>query len=246
MPEAGANDARTGALRDRLEAEMPGLARATGARAHLGGVAAQVDDYSRVLGGRLPLLVIALSVVSLLVLVVVLRALVLPAISVALNLLTVGASFGVVALLFQGGDPLLGGPGWADILSLLGTFTIVFGLSLDYQVFILTRMREAWDERNELDHAITHAITKTGRVVTGAAAIMGGVFVAFTFSELTIIRQTGVGLAVAVLIDATLVRLVLLPAAMRLAGRWTFSLPGWLERRLPRIDLEPRDPANAA
>jgi RND superfamily putative drug exporter len=238
IPDSGPNDAGTRELRDRLESEMPRLAAATRAQAHVGGVAAQITDYREALGNRLPILVIVLSFVTALMLVVVLRAIVLPLISVALNLLTVGAAFGIVALLFQGAEPALGGPGWADILSLLGTFTIVFGLSLDYQVFILTRMREAWDERNDLDHAITHAIAKTGRVVTGAAAIMGGVFIAFTFSDLTIIKQTGVGLAVAVLIDATLVRLVLLPAAMRLAGRATFWLPGWLDRLLPTVDLE--------
>lgn len=238
IPKSGANDPVTRELNDRLKAAMPDLAQSTGAQAVTSGVAAQVTDYQRVLGGRLPGLIAALSLVTVLVLIVLLRAIVLPILSVALNLLTVGASFGVVALCFNGQQPLMGGPGWADILSLLGTFTIIFALSLDYQVFILTRMRESWLYYGELEAAVTHAIDKTGRVVTGAAAIMGGVFIAFTTADLTIITQTGVGLATAVLIDATLVRLVLLPAAMRLAGPATFWLPGWLDRRLPNLDLE--------
>lgn len=244
IPRTAVNTPQTRALRTRLQAALPDLQRSTRADTHLGGVAAQIGDYQRVLGARLPILVIALSFVTFLVLVMILRALVLPLISVMLNLLTVGASFGIVALLFQGRHPTLGGPGWADILSLLGTFTVVFGLSLDYQVFILTRMREAWQHSGSLEEAITFAIDRTGRVVTGAAAIMGGVFISFTTADLTIIRQSGVGLASAVIIDATLVRMVLLPAAMRLAGRSTFWLPAWLDRLLPNLDVDgPAAPA---
>ncbi|MBJ7329199.1 MAG: MMPL family transporter [Solirubrobacteraceae bacterium] len=238
IPKHEVNTPQTTALNHKLQRELPSLEHSTRANADLGGVAAQITDYQRVLGARLPVLIIALSLVTFLVLVVILRALVLPLISVVLNVLTVGASFGMVALLFEGDHPTLGGPGWADILSLLGTFTIVFGLSLDYQVFILTRMREAFTHSGDLGEAITFAIDRTGRVVTGAAAIMGGVFIAFTTTDLAIIKQTGVGLAAAVIIDATLVRMVLLPAAMRLAGRSTFWLPAWLDRLLPELDVE--------
>jgi RND superfamily putative drug exporter len=238
IPKGGANDPVTRRLNDQLNAAMPALAKSTHAQAATAGVAAQVTDYQRALGGRLPWLIAALSLVTTLVLIILLRAIVLPIISVTLNLLTVGASFGVVALCFNGHPPLMGGPGWADILSLLATFTIIFALSLDYQVFILTRMRESWLTYRQLEPAVTHAIDSTGRVVTGAAAIMGAVFIAFTTADLTIVTQTGVGLATAVLIDATLVRLVLLPAVMSLAGPATFWLPGWLDRRLPDLDLE--------
>ncbi|UTI63258.1 MMPL family transporter [Paraconexibacter antarcticus] len=238
IPKYGINTPQTTALNHTLQQELPSLERSTHANADLGGVAAQITDYQRILGARLPVLIIALSLVTLLVLVLILRTLVLPLISIVLNLLTVGASFGMIALLFQGQHPTLGGPGWADILSLLATFTIVFGLSLDYQVFILTRMREAFNHGGDLGEAITFAIDRTGRVVTGAAAIMGGVFIAFTTTDLTIIKQSGVGLASAVIIDATLVRMVLLPAAMRLAGRSTFWLPAWLDRLLPELDVD--------
>jgi RND superfamily putative drug exporter len=238
IPESGPNDVATRDLRDRLERKVDALGRDADAQVALGGVAAQVADYQQVLGARLPILVIALSLVTLALLIVILRAPVLALISVLLNLLTVGAAFGIVALLFDGSPPILGGPGYADILSLLAMFTIVFGLSLDYQVFILARMRESRELHERLDDAIVDAIDRTGRVVTGAAAIMGGVFIAFSFSDLVIVQQTGIGLATAVLIDATLVRMVLLPAAMHLAGRWTFWLPNWLDRRLPDLDIE--------
>lgn len=238
VPTTGPNDAPTRQLDERLNADMDDLSRATDARAGTAGIAAHLTDHQETLGGRLPWLIAALSGVTFLVLVVLLRAIVLPLISVALNLLTVGASFGAVALCFDGDPPLLGGPGWADTLSLLGTFTIVFALSLDYQVFILTRIRESWLSHRQLRPAITHAIDRTGRVVTGAAAIMGGVFVAFSAAELTTIKQTGVGLATAVLIDATLVRLILLPAATSLVGPATFWLPKWLDRLLPEFNLD--------
>ena len=238
IPSSGPNDPATRELRERLEREAAKLGNAADAQVVVGGVAAQISDYESTLGARLPILVLALSIVTLLVLVLILRAPVLALISVVLNLLTVGASFGIVALLFDGSPPLLGGPGYADILSLLAMFTIVFGLSLDYQVFILARLREARSRHPLLDDAIVDAIDRTGRVVTGAAAIMGGVFIAFSFADLVIVRQTGIGLATAVLIDATLVRLVLLPTSMAIAGRWTFWIPGWLDRRLPDFDLE--------
>lgn len=238
VPDSGPNSPDTRALNDRLKGEAARLATDAGVRVDVGGVAAQLSDYQRALGSTLPLLVVALSIITFLVLIPILRAIVLPALSVVLNLLTVGASFGVVALLFQGDDPPLGGPGYADILSLIAMFVVVFGLSLDYQVFILARIREAWQESGDLHAAVTHAIDRTGRVVTGAAAIMAGVFISFALTDLTVVKQTGIGLATAVLIDATIVRMILLPAALRLTGRSTFWLPAWLDRVLPDFDVE--------
>jgi RND superfamily putative drug exporter len=182
-------------------------------------------------------LVVALSTVAFIGLVLVLRAVVLALISVLLNLLTIAASLGAVALLCTGTDPPLGGSGSADVLALLGMFAIVF----DYQIFILTRMRENWDLTPDLSETITRSIDSTGRVITGAAAIMAGGFFAVTLSDLQTIRQPGVGLVTAVLIDATLIRLVLLPAMMKLAGTATFWIPAWLGRRLPTIDIDGTD-----
>jgi putative drug exporter of the RND superfamily len=237
IPKRAANDPETDALLRTLRARAR-EAPAEAGQVSVGGVAAQLGDYRRVLSARLPVLIAALSVVALLALIVVLRALVVPLISIVLNLITVTASLGVLALLSTGEDPLLGGAGFADILALFGMFAIVFALSLDYQVFILARMRESFDHTGRLDLAITQSIDATGRVITGAAAIMGGVFLAFMATKLQTVRQPGAGLVTAVLIDATLVRLVLLPATMRLAGRWCFWLPAWLDRRLPRLALE--------
>lgn len=233
VPRQGPSSAATRALDDRFA-----RLRVDGVMVEVGGMAAALADYKRVLAGRLPWLIVALSLVALIGLTIVLRTVVLAAISVALNLLTIAASLGMVALLCTGSTPLLGGAGTADLLALLGMFAIVFALSLDYQIFILTRMRENWEHTRDLQETITRSIDSTGRVITGAAAIMAGVFLAFTLSGLQTIRQPGIGLVTAVVIDATLVRLVLLPAAMRLAGPATFWLPRWMDRLIPNVDLE--------
>jgi RND superfamily putative drug exporter len=168
----------------------------------------------------------------------ILRSLVLPLIAVVLNLITVAVGFGVLTLLFVGHDPPLGGAGSLDVISAAGIFAITFSLSIDYQVFLLSRMREGLVRTQDSDAAITYGIEKTARVVTGAAAIMISVFVAFGLSEFVIIRQFGVGLATAVLVDATIVRLALLPALMRLFGTTIWWLPEWLENRLPLLDID--------
>ncbi len=206
--------------------------------AAVGGAAAKQVEYDRIMTGRLPLLVLAISLVTYLLLVWLLRSLFLPAIAVGLNLITVAAAFGVLSLLFVGDDPLLGGAGALDVLSVASIFTIMFALSIDYQVFLLTRMREEFVRTQSNDAAIEFGLEKTAKVVTGAAGIMTGVFVAFGLSDFITLRQLGIGLAVAVVIDATIVRLVLLPAVMRLFGMSTWWLPEWLDERLPVLDVE--------
>jgi RND superfamily putative drug exporter len=154
----------------------------------------------------------------------VLRSLWLPLVAVALNLLTVAAALGVLVLLFQG-DPLLGGPGWLDAIMALSIFAVVFGLSIDYEVFLLMRMREGWERTGTTAGAIEYGVSRTAAVVTGGALIMTGVFVAFALAEIVSLRQLGIGLTVAVLLDATLIRLVLLPAAIKLLGDRVWTLP---------------------
>jgi RND superfamily putative drug exporter len=122
---------------------------------------------------------------------------------------------------------------------------VLFGLSIDYQVFLITRMREGWDRTGSTQEAIAHGLEKTAGVVTGAAGIMLGVFAAFSLADVASIQQFGLGLAIAVLIDATVVRLVLLPAAMRACGKWCWWLPSWLERRLPHVDADGAPPGQA-
>jgi putative drug exporter of the RND superfamily len=236
VPDIPVNDPRMAALVD----DVRQIAREFGERAGLetavGGVAAQLVDYDRVTSERIPWLMIAISVVTYLGLVSILRSLLLALVAVALNLLAVAAAVGVLAVLFVGDDPAPGGAGALDVISVAAIFAIAFALSIDYQVFLLTRMREEYVRTGSNEAAINFGVDRTGGVVTGAAAIMISVFLAFALSDFVVIRQFGIGLAVAVLLDATVVRLVLLPALIRLLGGRTWWMPGWLGARLPNLD----------
>jgi putative drug exporter of the RND superfamily len=238
VPTTGPNEPETALLRERLSDSAEDLGEKTQTTTAVGGPAAQLAEYDEVTSSRLVLLILALALVTFLVLVPIFRSLVLPAIAVILNLVTVGAAFGVLALVFEGSSPLLGGPGFVDAVAISAIYTVIFGLTIDYEVFLITRMREGWIETGETNQAISYGLERTAGVVTGAAAIMIGVFVAFAFTEVANTRQFGVGLAVAVLLDATVVRLVLLPAMMRLAGDRCWWLPSWLDRRMPRLAVD--------
>jgi RND superfamily putative drug exporter len=172
--------------------------------------------------------------------VLVLRALLLAAIAVALNLLTVAVAFGVLTLIFDVpvGWPL-GGHTYVDAIGAAGIFGIVFGLSIDYAVFLLMRMRESHEAGASNEEAIAFGLERTARVITGAAAIMLAVFIAFAGAPIATVSQLGTGLAVAVVLDATVVRIVLLPALMLLVGERVWWLPRALERALPRLGLHP-------
>jgi RND superfamily putative drug exporter len=236
FPIFAANDPRIGALRERIalaaeRIERPGLEVA------VGGPAALFDDYTKASTDRLPLTVAIFMLVSLLILVVAVRAIPLALLCVALNLLTVGVTFGVMQLTFGTDNPLFGGAGYVDVISLGLTLGVVFALSIDYQVFLLGRIREEYRMTGDNERALNAAIGATASVITGAAVVMVAVFLAFCLSSYIGIRQMGVGLAVAVFLDATVVRLVLLPAAMRLVGDRIWWMPGWLDRRLPNVSL---------
>ena len=244
LPDVPTNDPRTAMVVDNVREIVDDFEERTGTEAAAGGAAGQLVDYDRVTSGRIPILVIAISLVTYLFLVPILRSLFLPMIAVLLNLLTVAVGFGVLALLFVDdalgifNEAPLGGAGALDVISVAGIFAITFALSIDYQVFLLTRMREEFVRTQSNEAAIEFGIEKTAKVVTGAAAIMVAVFVAFALSDFVIIKQFGVGLAVAVLIDATIVRLALLPSLMRLFGLNTWWIPTWLDERLPLLDVE--------
>ena len=226
VPRYNAADPRTQALYERLRATSAELGRSIGADAAVGGPAAVLTDYNAVAGGRLPIIVILLTLVTALLLGFLLRSIVVPIIGVVLNLLAVGATLGLLVLLFQGDAPLLGGPGTIDAVAVTAIFGVVFALSIDYQVFILSRVREEWLRCGDEERALHVGLSRTARVVTGAALSMLGVFVAFGLADVASLRQFGVGLAIAVIIDATLVRLVLMPAALLVAGEWTWFAPG--------------------
>ena len=240
IPRTDATSPATARLRERLSHVADRFERRTGLDSAVGGQGALVIEYDEAVTERLPLLILGFVVATYIVLIPFFRALLLPLIAVVLNVLTVAAAAGVLVLLFQGDAPL-GGPGYLDAIVLVGVLGIVFGLSIDYEVFLLGRMREGWLRSRDVDEAITFGLDRTASVVTGAAAIMLGVFFAFALSDVLPTRQFGVGLFVAVLLDATIVRLVLLPAAMRLCGTATWWIPGWLDRLLPRLDDEPRE-----
>ena len=238
LPDVPTNDPRQDQIVDEVRALTHDFQDKTGIAAPVGGTAAELTDFARVNRTRLPLLILAICLVTYLALIPVLRSLVLPAIAVALNMLTVGAAFGVLTLLFVGDNPPLGGVGKLDVLTVTGIFVVTFALSIDYQVFLLTRMREEYVRTQSHAAAIDFGISRTARVVTGAAAIMVAVFAAFAFSSFTMIQQLGIGLGTAVLIDATIVRLGLLPAIMKLVGDRTWWMPTWLDEKLPLLDTE--------
>lgn len=207
-----------------------------------GGSAAELVDYSDSMAARVPIIILTLCVITYLLLVPILRSLILPAIAVTLNVLTVTVAMGVVTAFSVNGilatpDPI-GGAGKPDIVAVTAVFCIIFALSIDYYVFLLTRMREEYVRTQSNTQSVLFGIEKTGRIVTGAAAIMVGTFFAFTLTDFTIVKQLGIGLTSAIFIDATLVRLVLLPSVMRLFGDHTWWMPRWLDERLPLIDVE--------
>ena len=226
------------ALNGRLRDDADGLAAASGATTGVTGGAAELIDYTDVISERIPIVIAVITIATFLVLVVILRALLLAAIAVALNLITVAVAFGVLTLLFDvpEGWPL-GGHTYVDAIGAAGIFGIIFGLSIDYAVFLLMRMREHYENNSSNREAIVFGLNKTARVITGAAAIMTAVFVAFAGADIATVSQLGTGLTVAVLLDATVVRIVLLPALMLLLGDRVWWLPQPLERILPEVDL---------
>jgi RND superfamily putative drug exporter len=238
MPNVATNDPRQDKIVDDVRTLTHKFQRDTGIAAPVGGTAPELTDFERVNRTRVPLIILAICLVTYLALIPILRSVVLPAIAVGLNLLTVAAAFGILTLLFVGDNPPMGGAGKLDVVTVTGIFVVTFALSIDYQVFLLTRMREEYVRTQSHTAAVEFGISKTARVVTGAATIMVSVFVAFALSSFSLIQQLGVGLATAVLIDATVVRLGLLPSIMKLAGDRTWWLPTWLDEKLPYLDTE--------
>jgi RND superfamily putative drug exporter len=234
-------------LRDELIPQTIG--RIPGVETAVTGSVAEDVDFTHQLKHGLPFVLVFVLLLAFVLLLVTFRSLVVPLKAIVLNLLSVGASYGVLVLVFQHhwAEPLLGFTSNGAIISWLPLFlfVVLFGLSMDYHVFILSRVREAVDGGMRSDDAVRHGITATAGVVTSAALVMFAVFSIFGSLSALDVKQAGVGLAAAVLIDATIVRAVLLPASMKLLGDWNWYLPGFLER-LPRTDFEAppaRDPA---
>lgn len=235
VPQRGPFDPASSALRPALERHARETAKQLGSTGVVGGPAVVLNDFDEATSARFPLLVIVLVLATFLVLLVVFHSPVLSLIAVALNLVTAGATVGVLVLLFQTDTPLLGGPGYLDAVALLGIFAVVFGLAIDYQVFLISRLLEGHDVTGTTDGAIRYSLEKTATIITGAALVMAGVFLAFAASGVANTRQFGVGLTVAVMLDATVVRLVLLPALIKLFGDRAWAVPARLSRVLPRF-----------
>jgi RND superfamily putative drug exporter len=226
------------ALNKTLDEEASELGEKADLETGVAGGAAQLNDYSAITRERIPFVVAAITLVTFLVLVLVLRAIPLAAIAVGLNLLTVGVAFGILTLLFHVPDNWpLGGHNYVDAVGATMIFGVVFGLSIDYAVFLLSRMREHYDREGDNEAAIRFGLEKTARVITGAAAIMLAVFIVFAGAPIATVSQLGIGLTVAVILDATVVRIVLLPALMLLIGDRVWWLPRPLARVLPKLSV---------
>jgi RND superfamily putative drug exporter len=240
-PSSGPEDEATAHLVRTIRAQTA-LEQETGARLEVTGATAFYIDISERLNDRLPIFIAAVVLLSFVLLTAVFRAPVVAAKAAVMNLLGIAASYGVIVAVFQWGwaKDLIGLEQTVPIISFLPMvlFAVLFGLSMDYEVFILSRVREAWLADGENTRAIVHGLSASARVITAAAAIMFAVFASFVAGDSTEIKMFGVGLAVAVLLDATVIRLLLVPATMRLLGDANWWIPTWLDRILPNLDIE--------
>jgi RND superfamily putative drug exporter len=219
---------------------IPPIDHSTGAQMYVGGATATQVDFSHILSSKLPLFIGVVIALAALLLLIVFRSLVIPVQAAVMNLLSIGASFGIAQAVFERG--WLGGLGFQkgpiDAFIPVLAFAIVFGLSMDYEVFLVSRVHEEWRARRDASAAVSEGLAHTGRVITAAAAVMIAVFGAFAISGDRVLALFGFTLAIAVLLDAVVVRMLLLPAVLELLGRTTWALPAWMERRLPRVAIE--------
>jgi putative drug exporter of the RND superfamily len=238
-PTTSPQDEATTDLVERLRDDV---IPASGLDARVGGNAAGTIDFSNYIAGRLPYLIGAVLILSFILLMAVFRSLLVPLKAVILNLLSIGAAYGVLVAVFQWGHgkALIGvdktGPIEAWIPMMM--FAIVFGLSMDYEVFLLSRIKEHYDKTRNNAVAVADGVAVTARVITAAALIMVCVFMSFVIGDDRSLKMFGLGLAVAVAIDATVVRMLLVPATMELLGDRNWWIPKWLDRILPNIDVE--------
>lgn len=238
FPASGPQSAETSRLVTELrDVVLPAVAAETGGRYLVGGPTAAADDFATAVSDRMPIFLAVVVGVSALLLMVVFRSVLVPLKAAVLNLLSIGASLGVITLVFQEG--MFGvQPGPVEAFVPVMIFAIVFGLSMDYEVFLVSRMHEEWRRTGDAARAVREGLATTGGVITAAAAIMIVVFGAFVLSPDRMLQQFGLGLAVAVLLDALVIRCLIVPAVMRLFGRHAWWLPRWADRRLPHVALE--------
>ncbi|MFD5327126.1 MMPL family transporter [Streptomyces sp. NPDC127092] len=240
---ASPQDERTTELTNHLVDDvLPQAVAGTDAQTYVTGTTAAQVDFLDIVASRLPLIIAVVVALAFLVILTVFRGLLVAVKAAVLNVLSIAASYGVVVAVFQWGwgGPALGVSGKVPIESYVPMmmFAIVFGLSMDYEIFLLSRVREAWLRTGDPKASVAHALEITARVITCAALIMVSVFAAFIVSDNIVVKMLGLGLAASVLIDATIVRLLLVPAVMTLLGRHAWWTPRWLDRILPHLDTE--------
>jgi RND superfamily putative drug exporter len=249
-PQAAQTEALVHTLRNDI---IPTATGASGVSAYVGGETAGSVDASTYLSARLVWVIAVVLLLAFLLLMAVFRSLAIPVKAVVVNMLSVGAAYGVIVAVFQwgwlGGLIGIGSTGPIDPWIPLMMFTILFGLSMDYEVFLLSRIREEWRRTDDNSTAVADGLAKTARVITAAAAVMICVFGSFVIGDpLHVLKVFGLGLAAAIFIDATLVRMVLVPSIMELLGRANWWMPAWLDRIVPKLGVEvdvtpPRVPA---
>jgi len=241
-----AGEAAVAAVRDLRSTTIPSAFAHTDAEVLVGGGTSENIDYFDSVTGPAPVVIALVLGLTFVLLTTVFRSIVVAGLTVVLNLLSVGAAYGLIVLVFQHGVGAgLFGFQQADTIEAwvpLFLFSVLFGLSMDYQVFLLSRIKERYDRVGDTTKAVTFGVSSTARIITGAALIIIAVFTGFAKGELIMFQQMGFGVAVALLIDATIVRSILMPSAMHLLGRWNWYLPSWLTW-LPRLQIEAPQPA---
>jgi RND superfamily putative drug exporter len=243
IPRFGEDTPQAQQLVGRIERDIapaaPGLA---GADVMIGGAASQNRDFNETVARNLPRVIAIVMALTFLVLVLLFRSILLPLKAVVMTLLSALAAYGVLVMVFQWGwgDALLGFESLGHVTSWVPPFlfSILFGLSMDYEVFLLSRVREHYERHGDDRAAVAWGLARSGGIITAAAAIMIVVFLSFVSNRLIPIKESALGLAVAVFLDATLVRIILVPSFMRIAGRWNWWLPAWLAHRLPPPHVE--------
>ncbi|WP_371572510.1 efflux RND transporter permease subunit [Streptomyces sp. NBC_01314] len=243
VPTTSPQSVKTSDLIDHLRSDVvPPVEKGTSMRVYIGGTTASHDDFASVLIGKLPMFLAVIAALGFLLLTIAFRSLLIPAVGALLNILSIGVAFGSIVLVFQHGfgSSLLGAGSAGPIESFVPILIIgvMFGLSMDYQVFLVSRMREEWARTGDNRRAVRVGQAETGKVIAVAAAIMFCVFGAFVFGGMRIIAEFGLSLALAVALDALLIRMVVVPALMHLCGRANWWLPRWLDRALPRVSVE--------
>jgi RND superfamily putative drug exporter len=238
-PQDGATVATISRLRDEA---LPPILESSPAEAHVGGPTAGFADVGVKIGSRLPWFIGTVVLLSFVLLMMLFRSVLVPLKAALLNLLSIGAAYGVLVMVFQWGwgAGLIGVESTVPIVSFIPMFmfAVLFGLSMDYEVFLLSRVREEYLITKDNEQAVVHGIASTARVITSAALIMISVFLGFVLGTDPSIKMVGLGLATAILVDATVVRMVLVPATMMLMGDANWWMPRWLDRRLPAIHIE--------